>query len=145
MNLENKLKPEDSGTQKARFLTYLNFINIKKLNTRSNSRTFVAVKNIFNILSLLFILVIALPQEAFADHCASGDVCHLDMQNEQGEDPCGSSTCHCICCGSITIILLKNVLEEPEAPKDFYFLATTHPSFHSSNFLSTIWQPPRLG
>jgi hypothetical protein len=103
------------------------------------------VKYFFNILAFLFILVIALPQDAKANCCSVEEICHNETQKEQNDDPCGNSDCHCICCGSISIILLTDSIIETVTQQDAHLVALIDLSFHTSNFNSTIWQPPRLG
>jgi hypothetical protein len=88
----------------------------------------------------------ALPQEGTANCCSSEKACSsVETQKDHKEKPCGDSGCHCVCCGSISIVLLENQLEEKVTQKDAHFVVFTYQSLHQSIFNTPIWQPPRLG
>ena len=108
---------------------------------------FCKVKHLFNILTLLLFLTVALPPEAAASCCSSDEKsCHVDADSEKDhpDSPCGSSSCDCICCASISLVLFDKVLPEVVVDTDFHELVFPNKSLHGANFHSKIWQPPKF-
>jgi len=79
-----------------------------------------------------------------ASCCSSEDTCQTEPNKaEQKKAPCGSSTCDCICCFSVSLLPLEKDLSEATSSKDFHIPSFLYESLQGSLFHSMIWQPPR--
>lgn len=91
-------------------------------------------------------MLFAMPQQVQASCCSSETSCQTEATSDHHNEPCGSSTCDCICCGSVSVLLLKKVtLEEEASPSHNKKVISTYTSLKGTLFHTSIWQPPRLG
>jgi len=80
-----------------------------------------------------------------ASCCSSEESCHTEASEGHHQEPCGDTTCDCMCCGSISFVLLKKDIPEAKTLTDFQPISFSYKSLQGSIFHSMIWQPPRLG
>lgn len=104
------------------------------------------VKFILNILTILLVLTIAFPQQVMAaDSCCSTEsTCHPQQEQKEDRVPCDSD-CHCTCCFSISVYSHVSKEIKQETQDIISTLVFHYISISDSFFISSIWQPPRLG
>ncbi len=109
------------------------------------------MKTLLNLMFLLVILVLGVPQEAQASCCSTEDSsCTIDFDQDHDEhhnhdEPCGNNCCDCICCGSISFLFLKKAAPATETSQEYHPLIFQYKSLHDALFSASIWQPPKLG
>lgn len=110
------------------------------------------MKTLLNLMFLLVILALGVPQEAQASCCSTEDSsCSVEEVKQEHQEhhnhdkPCGNNCCDCICCGSISFLFLKKAAPAIEASQEYHPLVFQYKSLHDALFSALIWQPPKLG
>lgn len=105
------------------------------------------MKYFINILVLFLVFTVSFPPQAEASKscCSTESSCHQgEGEDDHQEKPCGSNSCDCICCGSISFILSKKQTTPIEAELEIFTKDFLYQSLEGAVFNSIIWQPPKV-
>jgi hypothetical protein len=103
------------------------------------------VKTVLRICLLLILISAGLPTEAEAC-CAVSDTPQCEMNIDYGDhhdDPCDDDSCHCICCGTVTMVCWNELLAVHTPRENIIETPKSFISLFDHLFTTSIWQPPK--